>query len=364
MAWGRRHASQQLNIKLVAVAKDEGAYLGEWIFHHLYIGIDEIEIWLNNCGDNSSSILSTISKHEPRVKLVEATSLFRLCASADVGFQQSAYEMAFQTARASKLNTHIIYLDLDEYLIGPSPKSNIKDLISTYKDAAVISFRWQSDSPLTGNKKFSKAIKSRMTTYKMNHVKFLAQLDNPQIKGPAYHNFYVRNEDNIKNILADGSLLNKANSMKGRQVLASDFRENQDNASANWFVLHTVYRSKAEYCATLIRGNCSGKDNIPIGNQYALKENRWGYVLPGELATLSLVEWSPSSFKAYKQARGRFFRIPNLKTLTKEARSHLLRQHKRLKKILRKDPSIVSRHPRPFRGTRYEGFGQVNRSNS
>ena len=33
----------QCNVKIIAIAKDEGAYLAEWIHHHLYFGFSEIK---------------------------------------------------------------------------------------------------------------------------------------------------------------------------------------------------------------------------------------------------------------------------------------------------------------------------------
>jgi len=43
-------------VKLVAIAKDEAPYIPQWIYHHLSIGIDLIEIHINNTTDNSLNI--------------------------------------------------------------------------------------------------------------------------------------------------------------------------------------------------------------------------------------------------------------------------------------------------------------------
>ena len=40
-------------IKLVAIAKNEAPYIPLWAFHHFRIGIDLIEININNTDDNS-----------------------------------------------------------------------------------------------------------------------------------------------------------------------------------------------------------------------------------------------------------------------------------------------------------------------
>jgi len=54
-----------MKIKLVAIAKDEAAYLPEWIYHHLHFGFDEIEVYVNFTTDNSYEVLAAIAKHHP-----------------------------------------------------------------------------------------------------------------------------------------------------------------------------------------------------------------------------------------------------------------------------------------------------------
>ena len=54
-------------IKLVAIAKNEAPYIPLWAFHHFQIGIDLIEIHINNTDDNSndnSSSGSNIAGYE------------------------------------------------------------------------------------------------------------------------------------------------------------------------------------------------------------------------------------------------------------------------------------------------------------
>ena len=46
----------EAKIKLVAIAKNEAAYLPQWIHHHFSIGFNEIEIFINDTTDNSLAI--------------------------------------------------------------------------------------------------------------------------------------------------------------------------------------------------------------------------------------------------------------------------------------------------------------------
>lgn len=59
---------RKVKVKLVAVAKDESAYLAEWCAHHLYFGFDEITVYLNRTTDNSCDVLSRLSVIDNRVK--------------------------------------------------------------------------------------------------------------------------------------------------------------------------------------------------------------------------------------------------------------------------------------------------------
>jgi hypothetical protein len=47
-------------ILLAGIAKNEAAYLPEWIFYHLNIGIDVIRVYVNNTDDNTLQILDKL----------------------------------------------------------------------------------------------------------------------------------------------------------------------------------------------------------------------------------------------------------------------------------------------------------------
>ena len=70
-----------IKIKLAAIARDEAAYLPEWIFHHLDFGFDEIEIYINNTVDNSSAVLENITDNYP-VKVINAGGCNKFCVTA------------------------------------------------------------------------------------------------------------------------------------------------------------------------------------------------------------------------------------------------------------------------------------------
>ena len=54
-------------VKLVAIAKNEAAYLPQWIHHHFSIGFNEIEIFINDTTDNSVARVRKRMKLSTRV---------------------------------------------------------------------------------------------------------------------------------------------------------------------------------------------------------------------------------------------------------------------------------------------------------
>ena len=100
----------QIKTKIVAVAKDEGAYLAEWVHHHLFLGFDAIDIYINRTSDNSLEILHKISEKYPQVNYFTADWI-DLC-SAEVGgkIQEITYALALDKEKQSKNFDYLMYL--------------------------------------------------------------------------------------------------------------------------------------------------------------------------------------------------------------------------------------------------------------
>lgn len=340
------HISTPYKIKLAAIAKNEGPYLAEWIFHHLHIGIDEIEIWINNCEDNSAQILKHISRADARVKFVEASQISSACKDSGKSFQILAYNTIFNTTRELGIHSHILFLDLDEYLIGPKPGSNLKPLINSLGNPSIISFAWQSDSPLFKRKRFGKTIKRVMKVHPMTHVKSLARTDCLGVVRPTHHNYILNSSEEVTNILASGERLDDTNTTQNRQVISRDLAESLKPELGGWFILHAIYRSKLEYCASLTRGRSHNNDHKP------LKCNRWGYQIHPDLSNrVASVEWSDMDFKAYKLARKSYFRQLRISKLIAESRNQLIKRYMSLKRLLRRNPGIAKDFSKALAGT-------------
>lgn len=249
--------------KLVAIAKDEGAYIGEWIFHHLYFGFDAIDIYVNNTSDNTRKIIQQISQIYPQVTLKNGDPFFNVNSKNP---QIDVYRKSISEID-EEFFTHIMFLDIDEFFLSKDMQSNINDVISAI-DSDVINFEWLIRVKET--EQFGSPLDNIIYGNYNRHVKSLIKLKN--IKNLEYdlsaHNI-ISNKLTYK--LADSSIfeidetLNKINaySLIPEHTFFKELKP--------FFVVHRMFRSEMEYVSLLGRGR-------PNKN-VRLKDNRQGYCL-------------------------------------------------------------------------------------
>ena len=262
-------------IKLAAIARDEAAYLPEWIFHHLDFGFDEIEIYINNTVDNSSAVLENITDNYP-VKVINADKLFKKSSS---NFQSLAYTEITKNALADGF-TYLMLLDIDEFWTPADFKTSIKEAIRLFNYPQVINFNWFVHCD---EEPFSTCFKNEIKIKTNAHVKTVFQLNGPWEK-VRLHNVtgkdlvYTRgNGDSFD--FGDSKLCGLSNA----QCLTHDY-----------FVIHRMYRSEMEYISLLGRGRA---------NKSKIKNNRPGYYKSEEIDKLGndydVIEFSPDLLKDY-----------------------------------------------------------------
>ena len=105
----------QRKVALVAAAKNEAAYLAEWVHHHLYFGFDPIEIHVNRSSDRTEEIARRIAAVEPRLQVFNADKIdHRLGGKASI--QTTVYDAAVPRLRSSLgSRQYLSVLDLDEF---------------------------------------------------------------------------------------------------------------------------------------------------------------------------------------------------------------------------------------------------------
>lgn len=136
-------------VLLSAIAKDEAAYLPEWVAYHLNLGVDHIRVFVNNIDDNTREVLQKIAEVAP-------VSIF----NADVYWQDKdlpidkATKSTFLTknrfqarsmSRMYRMATlegydYLLSIDVDEFLYLDG--SSLPDFLETAKIEKAARFQW------------------------------------------------------------------------------------------------------------------------------------------------------------------------------------------------------------------------------
>lgn len=249
----------ELKIKLVAIAKDEAAYLPEWIFHHLYFGFDAIDIYVNNTTDNTHELSQYLAPLDS-VSFIDGDSYFLSGLKTP---QQNVYSGAFTKAKEQGFS-HIMFLDIDEFWTPLDMSTTIKDCLNLLM-ADVISFEWLNKFE---DNKFSPALESEISGEHHRLVKTLMSL-NLNSEKLDIHNIEV---EGAINVLADGT---KPIFSDGNQQLS------KVGEIKPYLIIHRMYRSSLEYVSLLGRGRPRGGG--------VFKDNRNGFCfLEYEFKTIQL----------------------------------------------------------------------------
>ena len=342
-----------LSLKLVAIAKDEAPYLAEWIFHHLYLGVHEIEIYMNGITDNSYRIIRRISGSTRRVKFVQSDELLQLSIKAKKSFQVSIYDHAIKNEKASRRFSHLLFLDIDEFLMPAEFGSGISSLLRQNQRADVVSFLWHSDLPSLQRPLFSPVMSRSLWMKKMCQMKSMCRL-NGAVKSSKIHTFnvYQNKSDQADFRLSDGSIPNL--NVTRKRVSSSDL-ERLSGRFEPWFVYHRVFRSHDEYCASLVKGRLHRNNSQPI------KDNRYGYCIQVDGEDLGRFHGDPMEYRIswrhlifYQWAYSWFVRRLGLKNLISEGQSFTMRRYQELEKLIYRQPELQHHYRSQLRSTRFE----------
>lgn len=121
-------------VAIVAIAKNEGLYLREWIEYHRLIGITKIYFYDNESNDHTRQLLQPYIE----ANLVEYQWI------PGIGRQLDAYNDAI--AKHKQECRYMAFIDLDEYIMPEKPYQPIdevvKQVLSKKKYAAGIALNW------------------------------------------------------------------------------------------------------------------------------------------------------------------------------------------------------------------------------
>ncbi|WP_080973255.1 glycosyltransferase family 2 protein [Aeromonas hydrophila] len=243
-----------INVRIAAIAKDEGAYLPQWIYHHFYFGFNSIDIYVNQTTDNSADICKKISSfYNVRVQDGDA-----LVSSHGANFQKAAYEHAFEIAKKEGV-THLMFIDIDEFWTPLDFTMNVHEHIEKYKENDVLCYEWAI--PSHDDKPFSLPFSTSQKLLKNYHLKCLFNT------GIDVNNIGIHN---VISVAANYAMADGSSPRFDSDTKATIFPEDTVGPLKEVFVLHRVARSQVEYISLLGKGRPSTKNK--------LKNNRWGFI--------------------------------------------------------------------------------------
>lgn len=255
MNFFKKTVKQEKKVKLVAVAKDEAAYLPEWIHHHLYFGFDEIEVYVNRSSDNSIPLLSKISQEHDEVKFTTADWVDLCPEAAKSHIQQIVYSLALHKAKEDGFD-YIMFIDVDEFYMPKDMVTGIKSKLLQLDYPDSISFQWFNEK---GQDKPFSVLPASINGFRHKLIKSIVATNAP-IDSMSLH---LPRFKKGKKLLSDGSKFIPA---KGHhEQLDPRLSQQRDT-----MIVHRMFRSPLEYVSLLSRGR-------PSKTRLTIKTNRFGY---------------------------------------------------------------------------------------
>lgn len=259
-------------IKLVAVAKNESAYIPEWVYHHLFYGFDHIDIHYNGCTDNTVALAEQFN--DDRVTFVNADPVFK---TSKISPQMDIYRPEFAHARRQGFD-HVMFLDIDEFWVPFDLCTTIKDHIQRAPYFDSMCFQWANK--VDEAVQFARAISPQIQVEPARQLKSIHKsFISPGLMNP--HNVI---DNSLVRLSANGSVFTPSNEHHSMAPVAAL----PDKA----FILHRKYRSQMEYVALLGRGRPIGPDKVVS----EFKNNRDGYYAK---SNSQLVAFGIDNFTAY-----------------------------------------------------------------
>lgn len=262
-------------IKLVAIAKNEAAYLPEWIYHHLYFGFDKIEIFYNGCTDNTVEMAKQFN--DDRVKFVNADAIF---SKSKISPQMDIYRPQFAISQREGFD-HIMFLDIDEFWIPCDLTTSIKEYINNSPYFDSMCFQWANK--VDEGIQFARAINPKILVEPSRQLKSIHKtFIRPRLMNP--HNVV---DDSLIRIFSDGNLFQPSNVHHSMAPTAA--------LPQHGFILHRKYRSQLEYVALLGRGRPLGREKIVS----EFKNNREGYYFKNNAQEVAFENTSYQTYNKY-----------------------------------------------------------------
>ena len=265
------------SVKLVAVAKNESAYLLEWVFHHLYMGFSEIDIYYNGCNDNTLDLIPLLNDFP--VNFINADDIFSALTPAP---QVDIYRQSFRLHENRKFDA-LMFLDIDEYWVPINFEDKIADVCNRIGKYETISFQWKNK--LERHKPFAPALEKTIDVEPAKQIKTLYR----SYLKPTRMNPHNVMDNGLNQKYEDGQILRTINDQHSQCKI--------HDSAKNAFILHRKDRSEFEYIAMLLRGRPINTNSAQ--DELALKGNRHGFKLSYESKALTFDSTEFTQYRDY-----------------------------------------------------------------
>ncbi|WP_102798329.1 glycosyltransferase family 92 protein [Bowmanella denitrificans] len=295
-----RGQSRFPRVKLVAVAKDEAAYLAEWIHHHLYFGFNEIDIYLNRTRDTSQTVLDQICYHYDQVNVHTADWIDSCQEAVRQQLQFIVYAKAFAECKVGNQADFIMFLDIDEFWTPSDMQNQIAECLSDHNEADTVSFGWLNEHG--GNHEFqpfSQRVAGQLSPLVKTAINMRTEVQEMSLHLPKTRG--------VENRLCNGEAF--IGQPDNRECLHPELIKLRDT-----MIIHRMFRSELEYIAALSRGRPS--DELP------LKTNRRGYNKAAGMHVL--MELKPAAYDDYRKSYEQFLNQIHLHEHLRKARENVM----------------------------------------
>ncbi len=315
--------NKEIKVAIVAIAKDESAYLPEWIHHHLYFGFTGIFIGLNRTTDESDVVIKRIQQKFDNIYSYNLDWIDQGCLqNKNPKLQSIAYSYLTNCIREQDEGgyTHVLYIDIDELWFSNDFQLGIKDYIKSLPNFDMVSFNWLTQ---TGEPEpFSYPFKNLNCT-PSHLLKSLISIESTKnvLQYKCHFPKMTLPQDSYKRIDSNGKPFTTG---EHEEVSAK-----VPNINSRAFILHRAIRSEKEYIASLQRERPSSE--LPV------KDNRDGYSSQST-ASISI---NPVKLKDYWTSLDNMIQSCKINHLLEQARK---RTYHLCDTILDVDPLVLWKH--------------------
>lgn len=120
-------------ITIVAIAKNEGRYITEWLAYHLALGVNKIIVFCNDSTDDMVEKLTRLAKGDTRIEWIDWPSMSKPSP------QLTAYNEAVKMVKTKWIS----FIDIDEFIVPTEKDSIISWLETIPDDVASVHINWR-----------------------------------------------------------------------------------------------------------------------------------------------------------------------------------------------------------------------------